>query len=260
VSVADLLTAALAEDLADSGVAVLAATSPATVVAGLAARVLGASDLAIAVGFTALDAEPLPALTLGEAGLLAGGPAAREWPTDMFRLLERGRVGVAVTPAQVDAAGRTNLSGIGPPGRPTVALPGSRGLPDHNASRSRVWYLLAAHSPRTLVPRVDVVSGPPPDASSGPRRLLSPAGGFTLRGGGWRADWLAPGGAELVAAAAGLGVGLGPDVPERAAPAAATLAALEAVDPHRVRDVEFAPRDQAAALWEAAHLRERGAA
>ena len=228
-------------------------------VAALAARRLGAPGLAIAVGFTALDAEPAPTLTLGEAGLLAGGPSPREWPGDMFRLLARGRVGVAVTPAQIDAAGRTNLSGVGPPGRPAVALPGSRGLPDHNPSPSSVWYLLPAHSARTLVERVDVVSGPAPDAEAGVRRLLSPAGCFTLRGGRFEADWLAPAGEELVAAAPGLGIRLG-RVPERAAPGPDALAALRAVDPHAVRDVEFAPREEAARLWASAATRERGAA
>jgi glutaconate CoA-transferase subunit B len=256
VSVADLLTGALAEEIAASHVAVVAATGPASVVAALAARRLGAPRLAIAAGFTVLDAEPVPALTLGEAGLLAGGPAPREWPGDLFRLLAHGRVGVAVTPAQLDAAGRTNLSGIGPPARPVVALPGSRGLPDHNASPSAVWYLLSAHSPRTLVERVDVVSGPAPDAASGVRRLLSPAGGFILRAGRWHAEWLAPGGADLVAAAPGLGVRLG-RVRERAGSAPATLDALRAVDPHGVREAEFAARDEAARLWAAAAARER---
>ena len=52
----DLLTAALAREIADSGISVYAVTSPATVAAALAARALGASALALATGFTALDA------------------------------------------------------------------------------------------------------------------------------------------------------------------------------------------------------------
>jgi glutaconate CoA-transferase, subunit B len=256
--IADLLTCALAEEIAGSEIRLFAVTSPATVVAALAARELGAPRLAIAGGFTALDAEPEPALTLGEAGLLAGGPAPRAWPQDTFRLLARGRVGVAVAPAQLDAAGRTNLSGIGPPGRPRVALPGSRGLPDNGGAPSRVWYLLSAHSPRVLVERVDVVSGPAPGPGTGLRRLLTPAGAFTLAEGGWRADWLAPGGAALVADAPGLGIAGAEGAPQRPAPDPATLAAVEAVDPHRVRDVEFAAREEAGALWAAAARRERG--
>ncbi|MCW3065995.1 MAG: hypothetical protein JWN32_3167, partial [Solirubrobacterales bacterium] len=144
MNVADLLTAALAREIAESGVSAFAVTSPSTVAAAIAARELGAPDLAIAGGFTALDASPLPSTDLGEAGLLTDGPAVRDWPLDTFTLLARGRVGVATAPAQLDAAARTNLSGIGPPGRPQVALPGPHGLPDNNHSPSRVWYVFGA--------------------------------------------------------------------------------------------------------------------
>src|SRR4051794_10498426 len=53
MNVADLLTTALAREIADSGIDVFAVTSPATVVAAIAARNLGAPELAIAGGFTA---------------------------------------------------------------------------------------------------------------------------------------------------------------------------------------------------------------
>lgn len=237
-SVADLLTGTLAEEIAAAareGMRVFAVTTPATVVAALAARELGAERLAISGGFTALDADPVPSLEPGEGSLFSRGAVQRDWVTDVFTLLARGQAGVAVLPAQLDAAGRTNLSGIGPPGAPKVALPGARGLPDNNASPSRVWYLLGAHSPRTLVERVDVVCGPEPPPGA-VRRLLTPAGLFELAAGGWRCVWLAPGGPELVEAAPGLGVAVDGDVETRAAPAEATLAALERVDPERVRE------------------------
>jgi glutaconate CoA-transferase subunit B len=238
VSVGDLLTAALAREIAESGVSVFAVTSPSTVAAALAARELGVPDLAIAGGFTALDASPVPSVDLSEAGLLSDGPAVRDWPLDTFTLLARGRVGVATAPAQLDAAGRTNLSGIGPPGRPKVALPGPHGLPDNNHSPSRVWYVFGAHSPRQLVARVDVVCGavPPPGAV---RRLLTPAGGFELTDGAWRARWLTPDGAALVAAAPGLGIALTGDEPVVEESDAEALAAVRAADPDGVRALEY---------------------
>ena len=61
-------------------------------------------------------------------------------------------------PVQLDAAGRTNLSGIGPPGSPKVALIGPRGLTENNDTPCPLWYLLAQHSPRTLVERVAALS------------------------------------------------------------------------------------------------------
>ena len=251
----DHLAATLAEEIAASGIRVFAATSPLTVAAALAARAIGAPDLAIAGGFTRLDASPVPSLTLGEAGLLGDQPGPSGCAGDVFALLAHGWCGVAVTPAQLDARGCTNLSGIGPPGRPTVALPGSRGLPDNNASAGRVWYLLGAHSPRALVAAVDVVSGPAPDLRS-PRRLLTEAGLFELTPAGWRAVWLTEGGAELVAAAPGLGVALLDGTPVRPAPTPAALAAVRAADPHRVRDVEMAGREEGGRLWSAHAGRE----
>lgn len=257
-AVADLVAGALAEEIAASGIRVFAATSPLTVVAALAARGLGHPDLAIAGGFTRLDAGPAPALTLGEEGLVGAAPGPRGAVGDVFALLARGEGGVAVSPAQLDSRGRTNLSGIGPPGAPTTALPGTRGLADNNDSPARVWYLLPAHSPRALVEEVDVVSGPAPGLAS-PRRLITPAGLFDLGPDGWRALWLSPGGRALVEEAPGLGVVAGDDVPVREGPPAAVLAALREADPHDVRAVEMAGRAEAGELWAAHARREAGA-
>ncbi len=240
----DLITAALAREIADAGIRVFAVTSPATVAAALAARELGAPDLAIASGFTALDAEPVPALTRGEAGLFAGGRASRDWVTDTFALLARGRAGVATAPAQLDARARTNLSGVGAPGRPKVALPGARGLPDNNISPSRVWFVFPAHSSRQLVERVDVVCGAEPPAGA-VRRLLTPAGCFDYGPDGWRALWLTADGAALVAEAPALGVVLTGHEPVVDEPDAEALAAVREADPHEVRLVEFASGTEA---------------
>ncbi len=254
-AIADLLSTELAREIAESGVSVFAVTSPATIAAALAARALDHPSLAIAVGFTALDADPVPAVTLGEAGMLAGGCAVRDWATDTFGLLARGRVGVATSPAQLDAAGATNLSGIGPPGRPKVALPGAQGLPDNNRSPSRVWYLYPAHSSRQLVERVDVVCGPPPRRGA-VRRLLTPAGCFELSESGWRAIWLTPDGPELVAQAPGLGVRLSGGEPVRSRADERILAAVREVDPHDVRAIEFATGPEAGKRWAQAATRE----
>jgi glutaconate CoA-transferase, subunit B len=255
MNVADLLTSALAREIAESGIDVFAVTSPATVVAALAARDLGAADLAIAGGFTALDASPVAAVTLGEAGLMHDGPAVRDWPQDTFTLLARGRAGVATAPAQLDAAGRTNLSGVGPPGRPKVALPGAHGLPDNNHTPSRVWYVFASHSGRQLVERVDMVCGaPPPDTAV--RHLLTPAGCFAFAHGAWRARWVTPEGPELVAGAPGLGVVLSGEEPVITTPEPRALAAVRAADPHDVRAIEYSGAAEAAELWAAAAKRE----
>jgi len=256
--IADLLTCELAREIVEARLRVFAVTSPATVAAALAARAVGAPRLAIAAGFTALDADPVPAVSLGEAGLLAGGVAVRDWAPDTFGLLARGLVGVAASPAQLDARGAANLSGIGPLGRPKIALPGAQGLPDNGPSRSRVWYLYATHSARTLVERVDIVCGPPPPPGS-VRRLLTPAGCFELTTSGWRARWLTPAGPELIAAAPGLGIVLAGGEPLRQQPDERYLAAVRGADPNEVRAIEFADAEEAGLLWELAAEREQAA-
>ena len=143
----------------------------------------------------------------------------------MFTLLRQGRLGVAVGPIQLDAAGRTNLSGIGPPGRPKTAMIGPPGLPENNDTPSPLWYLLPAHSPRTLVGRVDMICGPAP-SGRGLRALLTPAGRFELRDGGWRATWLAPGGEELVAGCPDFPIAVAPGTPVRESASATTIEAL----------------------------------
>lgn len=252
---ADLLIGALAREIVESGIRVFALTSPGSGVAALAARQLGARRLAIAGGFTALDAAPIPSVSLGEAGAVGPGRVLRDDPFDTFALLARGRVGVATAPAQLDAEGRTNLSGVGPLGSPKVALPGARGLPDNNHSPSRVWYLLAAHGPRQLVERVDVVCGaaPPPGV---PRILLTPAGCFELGPAGWVGRWLTPTAHELLPQAPGLRITLSGEEPVIRSVDPEVAAVLARVDPHRVRDIEFASGGQAAQLWAQAAARE----
>jgi len=221
MSVADLLTGTLAEEIAaQPQLRVYVPTTPATGVAVRAAKQLGAERLAIVDGFTKLDGDQ------------------RDWVTDVFTLLRKGWLGVAITPIQLDVAGRTNLSGFGAPGALKSALIGPRGLPDNNDTPCPMWYLLAAHSDRTLVERVDIVCGPAP-SGLGQRTLLTPAGCFDLVGGSWRARWLAPGGADLVASVPAFAIEIADGTPTRESCAPETLAALEAVDAGGSRRREF---------------------
>ena len=249
-SSADLVTTLLAREIVravrEDGLRVLALTSPVSVVAGLLARRTGAPGLALAGGFGRLDVDPRPAVASGEFAL-GTDSSPRSTSAETFMALARGRVGVVVSPAQIDARAALNLSGIGgTPERPMVALPGSRGLPDNNHSSSTVWYVLPALSPRRLVPEVDFASGAPPPPGVR-RRLLTPAATLEFeRQVGWRVVGLSAG-VSLDEVRAGCGFALdataAPPVHEE--PDADELAGLVAVDPYGLRGVEFGALSQA---------------
>lgn len=254
---ADRLATVLARDLVAAsadGLRVFAVTTPLSLVGALAARQLGALDLAIATGFGVLDAvDPFPALTLGEAALGVDG-AVKAPASDTFVALSRQRLGVMVAPVQIDARGATNLSRVGGTDeRPNVALPGSRGLPENNDAPAWVWYLVT--SPRALVEQVDFVSGPPPAAGRF-RRMLTPLGTFDLSASGWRATALAAGvTADGVAALFSFPVDAAAAEP-LGDPTPAEREVLRAVDPHRLRALDVAPADEAREVMAAAAAAE----
>lgn len=85
-------------------------------------------------------------------------------------------------PAQVDGRGNTNNVVIGDYHRPTLRLPGAVGIPDGTSLLREINLYAPRHSPRTLVPCCDFVSGlgwsrpdgPEGDARHGrPRRLVT---------------------------------------------------------------------------------------
>ncbi len=240
---ADTVTTVLARDIVvavqDRGLRVFAITSPVSLVAGLMAQRLGAPSLALAGGFGRLDATPRPAVISGEFALGLDS-APHSMSAETFMALARGRVGVVTSPAQIDTRAALNLSGVGGThDRPVVALPGSRGLPDNNHSRSNVWYFVPDISPRRLVPEVDFVSGAPP--GPGIRRLLlAPTAALEFdAASGWRIMALAAGvTADEVRASCGFDLA-GQDPPAFVEPSAYELDVMVAVDPHGLRRLDF---------------------
>ncbi len=69
---------------------------------------------------------------------------------------------------QIDAHGNCNLTAVGDWARPDLRGPGSVGLPFLPATRRSVIYT-ATHNPKTLVERVDFVSGPGHPREAGDR-------------------------------------------------------------------------------------------
>ena len=106
--------------------------------------------------------EPQPTtipLSSSDPAIVAGSPAIFANP-DFYDLCTRGRLDVVYLGcAQIDAEGRTNVSVIGPWERPKVRLPGGGGAAVMLPTAKRVVTWRTEHSARTLVNKLDFVTG-----------------------------------------------------------------------------------------------------
>ncbi|MGE5523232.1 MAG: CoA-transferase subunit beta [Rhodospirillaceae bacterium] len=106
--------------------------------------------------------EPQPEhvpVSSSDPAIVAGSPAI--FPNeDFYDLCARGGLDlVYLGCAQIDAEGRTNVSAIGPWEKPRVRLPGGGGAAVMLPTAKRVVTWRTEHSPRTLVEKLDFVTG-----------------------------------------------------------------------------------------------------
>ncbi len=106
-------------------------------------------------------------LSDGESALLGDVPAIDEASTvtagylpyrELFEQIASGRRHVVMGAAQLDRLGNQNLSAIGDHARPTRQMLGSRAAAT-NTMNHTTSYWIAKHSTRTLVEKVDFVTG-----------------------------------------------------------------------------------------------------
>ncbi len=108
---------------------------------------------------------------------------APDWPfegelEELFNMIQRDRVGLFfLSGAQIDKKANTNLVAIGPPGKPKVRLPGGAGTAMVYLHSKRVVLFMRHQSARSLVERVDFITGPGvssvPERTGGPTRLVT---------------------------------------------------------------------------------------
>jgi len=189
-----------------------------------------------------IDARPesLP-FSSSDPALLAGSAGIVDQP-EFYQLVMRGGVDTMFLGAvQIDAAGRVNSSVIGEVGRPAVRLPGGGGAAVILPRARRVILWRARHDRRAFVERLDFVT-----AAGNVDRVVTPLcvmrrqSGAGEAGGRLAVESLHPGvTAETVRAHTGFAVAVPPGCPETPAPSAGELAAIQALDPHNYRSLDF---------------------
>jgi glutaconate CoA-transferase subunit B len=230
------MTIALARCLRDGEVACHGVNSILASLALLLARRLHAPALRhVAIG-GGLDAAPatVPRSSSGP-GWLAGSPVVLS-NVDVYQLALRGRIDVMLLGAvQVDARGRVNSTVIGPFDHPKVRLPGGGGAAVLFQVVKRIVVYRTRHDARSLVPAVDFVT-----AVGNLERVVTPLAVFRQTPDGLRLEGLMPGVTlDEVRRQTGFPVVPAPDWAPVPSPTPDELAALEALDPHRLRDLDF---------------------
>ncbi len=233
---ATMMVVAIARALRDREVVFHGLASPVPMVAVLLARKLHAPNLVYLNIAAGVDPHPveLPESTVDPR--LSRGAAALFSLADVFDLAARGRVDTAfLSGVQVDRRGRLNMSVIGDYDRPKVRLPGGAGGAFLAPLVRRVLVWRTRHDPRTLVEQVDFAT-----IRGRVERVFTPLCTFVMDRGALRVESIHPYSSPAeVRERTGFAVEVDAGTPVTPPPTAEELAALEEVDPRRVRDLEF---------------------
>lgn len=258
-SIDEWLVVLLARTIRDREVVFHGFSSPCAQVAMHVAKKTHARDMLLVEGATyAVNPEPpfIPP-TGNDASLQRAAPYRMRFE-EFFDAGARGDVDrMFLSGGQIDAYGNTNVTAIGPPGRPKVKMGGGGGGCNLAATIGHLTLWTTRHrSGRTLVRCCDFITDMghrTPEGSrtelgfagGGPEWLVTELGifGFDADGHARLRQLFPDVGLDEVKAKTGfqlrVAAGLGPVPP----PSAAELAALRGIDPLGVRRSEFAPEE-----------------
>jgi glutaconate CoA-transferase subunit B len=232
--------------------------SPCAQVAMHVARRTHAPDMLLVEGaMYAVNPDPpfIPP-TSNDASLSRGAAYSMRFE-EFFDAACRGDVDrMFLSGGQIDGFGNTNVTAIGPPGRPKVKLGGGGGGCNLSATIGALTLWTTRHrSGRTLVPDCDFITdmghrtpqGGRAElgfAAGGPQWLVTELGIFDYPGGRARLVQVFPDVslAEILAVT-GFEFEVAGDLRAVAQPSAAELAAVRSVDPLKVRTSEFSARE-----------------
>ena len=156
----ELMVCRVASEVDESGVVVMGSFTPLAYAAYMLAKLTHARDVYLA-GFDAVGMQPVQlSFTGAEAAAYKGAVCRWGMLTEInsIHLSNHGAV-EAVSSAQFDGDGAINLSVIGPFEKPKVRLPGGAGSAEVIKMYRKMVAYFGNHNSRTLVNKVDFVTG-----------------------------------------------------------------------------------------------------
>lgn len=237
---AEMLTIALAREIKDGDIVFHGLASPVPMTAMKLAKALGKNytELTIADGVDPDWSKPAFIGSTLSCNRFEGSVASFGLE-EIFDLACSGRLDIAfLSFAQIDQEGHINMSWIGGTNsRPKVRMPGGAGTATLTRVTKRVIIWKTKHEPRALVKKVDcATTTASPDNVF---RVLTDLCIFAFKDGKLRLEAIYPYTTlEEVKKNTGWEI-TETDVPVVAPPTEEELAALEKVDPNRIRYIEF---------------------
>lgn len=156
----ELMVCRVAAEVDNDGVVVMGSFTPLAYASYMLAKLTHARDVYIA-GFDAVGMQPIQLSFTGAEAAAYKGAVCR-WgmleEINSIHLSNNGSV-EAVSSAQFDGSGAINLSVIGDFDKPKVRLPGGAGAAEVIKMYRKMVAYFADHNPRTLVDKVEFVTG-----------------------------------------------------------------------------------------------------
>jgi acyl CoA:acetate/3-ketoacid CoA transferase beta subunit len=159
-STAELVCVAVAREVEDGDILILGSFTPLAFVSYILAKLTHAPNV-MYMAYSSVDARPFQLSFASYEAAATKGGVARWNMTECINSLYLG-IGVDVEPIssiQADQYGNINISVVGDYQKPVLRGPGGAGAPEVVKMHRKMIGYFPNHSKRTLVPKVDFVTG-----------------------------------------------------------------------------------------------------
>ena len=159
-SVGELMCVTLAKEIEDGDVVVLGSFTPLAYASYILAKITHAPNITL-LAYASVDTRPFQlSFTRAEAAATRGAALMWTMLEDLNSVHLKGRGDVeAISSIQADQYGNINLSVVGEYDKPLLRGPGGAGAPEVIKMHRKMIGYFPSHTTRTLVPKVDVITG-----------------------------------------------------------------------------------------------------